>query len=179
MREIEVKARVHNPEAVLAALDAASVTLGQPRTQRDIVYCEPGAQTNVAGHNFLRVRIENDTQATLTLKQTIKNLDKIEHETAIDNPDKMIAMLELMHYELYNDLTKVRRPAQYVDYEICYDDVTDLGTFIEIEKLCPDDADGEQIHAELWGILSGFGISRDDEVHVGYDILMRENLGHD
>lgn len=178
MREIEVKASVANKESLLRALEAAGIQLGEPLKQRDIVYNEPGATTATPGHNFLRVRIENDTKATFTLKQTVKDLHKIEHETEISNPDEMIAMIELMRYELFNDLTKIRRKTKVGDVEICFDEVEGLGSFIEAEKIAGEDVDAEAIRVELWHILETYGVDRGGEVTKGYDILMREKLAN-
>ena len=177
MREIEIKAKVKNHDAIEAALKSAGIVLGPALKQHDVVYNEPGKTTPGNGHNFLRIRTENDTISTFTLKQTVKGLDKIEHETDVSDPVELERMIELMHFEQFSDPTKPRRKAKFADYEICLDEIDGLGTYIEIEKLCPDDADGEAVHEELWSVLESFGVNRDDEVTSGYDILMREKLG--
>lgn len=179
MREIEIKAQVSDKDSLLRALEAAGVQLSEPLKQRDIVYNEPGKTTATPGYNFLRVRIENDSKATFTLKQTVKDLHKIEHETEISNADEMIAMIELMHYELFNDLTKIRRKAAVGEVEICVDEVTNLGVFIEAEKMADDDIDAEAVRVELWRLLETYGVDRAGEVTKGYDILMREKLANE
>lgn len=176
MREIEVKAKVKNIEQLITTLEAASVKLSVPLKQRDIVYAEPGAISNQPGYNYVRVRIENDDKAILTLKQTVKDLDKIELETEISDADQMLKILQMMRYELFNDLTKIRRKAKIGAIELCVDEVENLGTFIEAEKLCADDVDGDAVRNELWRLLEQFAISKKDEVTKGYDILMREKL---
>lgn len=176
MREIEVKARVQDADALLAALKSHGVVLSEPLKQHDIVWFEQGSDPkNMVGRNVLRIRTENDAQATFALKQTVADLDKIEHETIIDNPEEMRAAIELMHYELYVEVVKLRRKAKFGDYEICVDEVSQLGTFIEIEKLCDETADGDAVRDELWQVLAKLGISGSDEVTQGYDILMRES----
>lgn len=176
MREIEIKAKVSDKNALLKALDEAGVRLGKPLSQRDIVWLEKGSvPTNYVGRNALRIRIENDTKAIFTLKRTLATLDKIEHETVIDDVDEMRAAIEMLDgFELFNDLTKIRRKAQLGNIEVCVDDVKGLGTFIELEELAGDDLDGETVRNELWGILETYGIDRSDEVTKGYDILMHE-----
>ena len=176
MREIEIKAKVHDVEALLGKLRAAGITLSEPITQRDVVYNEPGATSNTPGFNFLRVRTVSTGKAYFTLKQTVKDLDKIEHETEITNPDEMLAMVQLMHYELFNDLTKTRRSGKVGDYELNVDEIDGLGAFVEVEKLCDDTVDSDAVRDELWQFLGQFGVTRDDEVTKGYDILMREHL---
>ena len=176
MREIEIKARVSDKNALLKVLDEAGVRLSKPLSQRDIVWLEKGAvPTNYVGRNALRIRIENGTKALFTLKRTLATMDKIEHESVIDNADEMRAAIEMLDgFELFNDLTKVRQKAQIGDIEICVDEVKRLGTFVELEKMAADDADSEMVRDELWAILERYGIKRADEVTKGYDILMHE-----
>lgn len=178
MREIEIKARVRDATALMQALASAGVQLGEPLKQHDVVWFEKGADlANMTGWNVVRIRTENDVRSIFTLKQTVADLDKLEHETAIENPSEMRAAIELMHYELFVEVVKTRRKTKLGDIELCVDEVEHLGTFIEAEKLCPDDADGDTVRAELWQLLESFGISRADETTKGYDILMREHLG--
>ncbi len=176
MREIEIKARVIDEKSLLTALENAGVTLSASLKQRDIVYAEPGAIAGQPGYNFVRVRIENDEKAILTLKQTIKNLDKLELETEISDAEQMLKMLQTMRYELFNDLTKTRRKAKLGDIEICVDDVENLGLFIEAEKICDDDINSEEVYTELWQLFDSLGITKQHEATKGYDILMREKL---
>lgn len=177
MREIEVKAKVKNIEQLITTLEAAGVKLSAPLKQHDVVWFEAGASLgDMAGKNVVRIRTENDTKSIFTLKQTIAHLDKLEHETIIENPVEMRTAIELMHYKLFTEITKTRRKTQIGDIEICIDDVNNLGTFIEAEKLCADDVDGDAVRNELWRLLEQFAISKKDEVTKGYDILMREKL---
>lgn len=176
MREIEVKAKVHDKDSLITKLKSHGVELSVPLKQRDIVYHEPGALPTIVGSNFLRVRIENDKNATFTLKQTVKDLDKIEHETEISDATEMLKIIELLHYEPFNDLTKIRQKGTFKDYEICLDEVENLGIFVELEKLADDDADGEAVKKELWQALDELGIREQDHVTKGYDVLMREKL---
>ena len=177
MREIEIKARVQDLSQLKKSLESQAVVFGPPLKQHDTVYNEPGGKTATPGYNFLRVRTENDVLSTFTLKQTVKDLDKIEHETVIDQPEEMKTMIELMHFELFSDLTKIRQKAKYQGYEICLDSVEGLGDFIEIEKLTAGDADGDAVRDEMWRVLEALGVGRDGEVKKGYDILMREKQG--
>jgi adenylate cyclase, class 2 len=178
MREIEVKAVVQNKPALLAALQAAGITLGETLTQRDIVWLEKGSDpTNYVGRNALRIRIENGSRTIFTLKRTLATMDKIEHETEVANADEMKAAIEMLPtFELFNDLTKHRRKTNHQDYEICFDEVEGLGTFIEVEKMCDETADSSAVREELWQLLSSLGVKRENEVTKGYDILMREKL---
>lgn len=174
MREIEIKARVTSKEQLFESLHTRGIALSDPIKQHDEVWYEPGAPIGTIGKNTLRIRTQNDTTSIFTLKQTVAALDKIEHETTIDNAEQMRAIIMLMHYIPYSALTKVRRKATVGDIEICVDEVEGLGTFIEAEKLCANNADGDATRDELWELLSTIGISKANQVTKGYDVLMHE-----
>ena len=178
MREIEIKAQVHNAEKLLAALTRAGVKLSEPITQHDRVYAEPGKLDTALDANWLRIRTENDAKHVFTLKRSVVgHLDSIEHETEITDDKELEKIILEMHYVSYSDLTKIRRKGHVGDIEICYDEVPGLGKFIEAEKLMAADADHDMVVTELWELLTGLGIKREDEVHEGYDVLERRLNG--
>ncbi len=178
MREIEVKARVVDEAAFEKCLVGAGIELSEPKKQHDRVYSEPGASDNAFGANWLRIRTENDTLHKFTLKSSVQgHLDSIEHETKVDDPKELENIILAMHFVPYSDLTKIRRKAKKGEIEICYDVVPGLGTFIEAEKMMTHDADHDAVVAELWDLLTKLGVSRDQEVHEGYDVLERKQRG--
>lgn len=174
MREIEIKARVKNKDQLISLLETKGYKLSAPLKQHDEVWYEPGAPVGAVGKNVLRIRTQNDTTTIFTLKQTIAALDKIEHETEIADAEQMRTIINLMHYLPYASVIKTRRKAMIGDIEVCVDDITGLGVFIEAEKLCANDADGDTVRDELWSLLSEFGVSKDSQVTKGYDVLMYE-----
>ncbi len=178
MREIEVKVRVRDTAQTLAALEKAGIHLSEPVKQHDVVYGELSSPTHGHGGNWLRVRTENDNRVIFTLKRSVTGeLDSIEHEVTVDSEDEITAVIRHLGYELYSDLTKIRRKAHTGDIEICYDEVPGLGTFIEAEKLCPEDADNVAVEAELWELLEQFGLDKSDLETSGYDVLLRKQEG--
>ncbi len=173
MREIEIKVRVTDTAATLAALQKAGISLSEPKKQHDVVYGLPGAVENHPDYCWLRLRTENDTTTTLTLKRNVtEGLDSIEHETVIEDADAMAAIIDQLGYKLYSDLTKIRRKGHAGDIEICFDEVPELGTFLEAEKLCADDADRVAVEAELWQYVGQFGLDKANQETVGYDVLL-------
>lgn len=174
MREIEIKARVHDQDRLVAALKQKGAIMSEPIKQHDEVWYEPGAPVGTVGKNVLRIRTQNDTTTIFTLKQTVAALDKIEHELEVANAEQMRAIIELMHYVPYSSITKTRRKTHIGEIEVCVDDVEGLGRFIEAEKLCANDSDGDAVREELWDLFEELGISKDDQVTKGYDVLMYE-----
>lgn len=178
MREIEIKARVNDAASVLQKLKAHGVKLGEAKTQHDIVYGEQRTDGSWGKH-WLRVRTQ-DSRFIFTYKRSVTSeLDSIEHETAVENGEAMIAILKDLGFSLYSDLTKVRRTGHAGAYELCFDEVPPLGTFIEIESLTTDDIDGEQVMKDMRAFLEKLGISENDRVMSGYDVLMRQHEGLD
>jgi adenylate cyclase class 2 len=174
MREIEIKVRIADPKQTLAALEQRGIQLGESKKQHDVVYSRPGAIDNDPAENWLRVRTENDTKVIFTLKRSVTGeLDSIEHETAVEDATELTAIIGYLGYELFSDLTKIRRKAQHGDLEICFDELPGLGTFMEAEKLCAEDVDGAAVEAELWQFFEQLGIAPDARETSGYDVLLR------
>lgn len=182
MREIEIKASISDKQALVNVLRDKGVELSPPITQRDQVFGRPG----VAGGSdnkapWLRIRSETkngNTVQIFTLKKSVTNqLDSIEHETEVADDKELGQIIMHLGFESYSDLTKTRQKAQLGDVEICVDTVDGLGDFIEVEKLTGEDANYEEVVAELWKVLERFGVNRTDQVTDGYDVLMRKYHG--
>lgn len=177
MREIEIKARVANKQDLLTALANKGIVLSEPIKQHDIVYGIAGTADNAPDSVWLRIRTEDDTKTIFTLKKQHEGgLDSIEHETEVADPRELEAIIQVLGFELYSDLIKHRQKAAYEGIELCVDEVDGLGAFIEAEKLTSIDADGPKVMEDLWTVLESLGVSRNDEVFDGYDVLMNKHL---
>ena len=178
MREIEIKVRISDKTAILTALTAQGVSMSEPLKQHDVVYSRPGAIDDDPNECWLRIRTENDTIHTFTLKRSVTSQqDSIEHEVIFDNSDEMQHIVTQLGYEIYSDLTKIRQKGHQGDYEFCVDELPELGSYLEIEKLCDESADIDAVRDELWAQLASLGITADSEETNGYDVLMRQKFG--
>lgn len=174
MREIEIKARVASKESLISKLKELGVVLGAPKKHHDVVFCKPGQQDYEPGSIWLRIRTEDDKKVIWTLKKdTGRKLDSIEHEVEVSDGKALEDMLRIMGNELYSDLTKTRQKGRVGEIEVCVDTVEGLGTYIEAEKMCPDDADYETVAVELWEFLGKLGITKADQETLGYDVLLK------
>lgn len=171
--------RLEQPDKTLAAMERAGIRLGTSMKQHDVVYgMRKDNGTFIHGSNWLRVRTENDAQVIFTLKRSVTGeLDSIEHEVTVDSASELEAIILNLGYDLYSDLTKVRRKAKLGEIEICYDEVPGLGKFMEFEKICPEDTDLEAVLRELWEVAGQFGLGREAEETSGYDVLLRRKEG--
>ena len=179
MKEVEVKAKLRNEQAVVDALRALGVELSAPISQEDMVYFPKDAVFAAEGSKdpALRIRKQNE-RIIFTYKKPDKfSLDKVEYETEITNAVAMAKICEALNFELRTHIRKIRRKAQYNEFEICLDEVEGLGAFIEIEKMIPLDGDSVAAQTELYAFLAQLGIQEADRVTKGYDILVYE-LNH-
>jgi len=173
-KEIEVKARVSDLEVLAKKLENMGVILSEPIIQNDQTFIDEsyGSYDKFQpGRNILRIR-ENNGKFIFTIKQSQSNeLDSIERETEITEPEEFKEALFLMGYKPAVEIYKVRRKAKYNGYEICLDEVKGLGSFVEVEKIT-DNENTDEIQNELFGFLESLGVKREDRVTNGYDTLI-------
>ncbi len=182
MREIEIKARANDVPSIIAAITRQGGVVSDPITHHDRVYGLPGVPgASENSEPWLRIRDETKDGATkcyFTLKKSVTNqLDSIEHETLVADAEELVKIIQHINFVPYSDLTKTRRKAQLGDIEVCLDRLEGLGDFIELEKLTSEEADYGEVAQELWVLLESFGVSKDQEVTDGYDVLMNAHLG--
>jgi len=173
-KEIEVKARVADLGELTKKLEAMGVVLSEPIIQNDQTFIDEsyGSYDKFQpGRNILRIR-ENNGKFIFTIKQSQSNeLDSIERETEIAEPEEFREALLLMGYKPAVEIHKVRRKAKYKDYEICLDEVKELGSFVEVEKIT-DEKNAVEVQNKLFEFLESLGVKREDRVTNGYDTLI-------
>jgi adenylate cyclase class 2 len=180
-KEIEIKIKVENFENLINKFSDLGCILSEPVKQEDRIFTnfpdEEFADFK-AGINFLRIRKSNG-KILFTLKQSLINeLEGIEKELEISDDQEMKETLELMGYHEAVQVNKMRRKTQYKDYEICFDEVEDLGSFVELEKIT--DEDSERVQKEMFDFLLSLGVKTTDRVINGYDTLiwLKNNPGY-
>lgn len=176
MKEIEIKARLRDKAAVIEKLKTLGCVFEKPVTHEDTVYAEHVGSLKVFRTNkaFLRLRVKNGSKTFFTLKKRMANdLDAIEHEVEVSSRDEMEKALFLMGYKEAEWVKKVREVTRYNDCAICVDEVEGLGSFIEMETLT-EEADSEAVQDKMFQFFLSLGITQEDRVWSGYDILMTE-----
>lgn len=182
MREIEIKVRIADKSELLGVLKNRNIVLSDPVTQRDQVFgVESASGGNGQSKPWLRIRTETKgdlTKQIFTLKKSVTSqLDSIEHETEISDEKELAKIIEHIGFTPYSDSTKTRQKAQIGEIEICVDSVNSLGDFIEVEKLTDENANIDEVTDELWAVLDQFGVSHDQQVTDGYDVMLRKSQG--
>ena len=173
MREIEVKVRVNNFGDIEKKLNDNGCTLSEPISQHDVIYSLKSSteefESAKEGDIIIRIRHMEDGAQLNLKKQRSSEMDNLEYETEISNPEETHKILETLGWHPVVEVKKMRRKGKLGEYEICLDQVEKLGTFIELEKLTDDNADPEEVKNELFIKLESLGLSRKDEETRGYD----------
>jgi len=178
MAEVEIKARVRDRSRLLERLNNLGCILSDPIRQEDRIYITMGVPFSKLiklNNPILRIRIQRNKKI-FTLKMSRSDeLDNIEHETEIENSDEMDAIIKYLGYVPSIVVVKSRQKGKLGDCEVCVDEVDNLGTFMEIEKIIPDTEPKDKTIEELLKILNELGIGSSDRVLKGYDTLMYEH----
>ncbi|MBF9073691.1 class IV adenylate cyclase [Streptacidiphilus fuscans] len=168
MIEAELKAVVRDPERVAALLDARAE--GHPQVYEDTYYDLPDGSL-MAGDRELRLRTvhgEHDTRSVLTYKDARVDASgsKPEHETRVDEPNAVHAMLAGLGYVRAIAFSKRCR-----NYEFEHAgrrmlatlvQVPELdGTFLELETLVEQEQLGPALD-DVRAVLASFGIAEKD-----------------
>lgn len=81
-------------------------------------------------------------------------------------------ILRLLGWHPEVEVRKKRKKGKIGEYEICLDDVEQLGTYVELEKLTHDDDDPIKVQEELLEVLEAIGVSRSNLEVRGYDTMI-------
>jgi adenylate cyclase, class 2 len=177
VREVEVKYRVRDLDALLATLKVRGVELGMPFCQDDQAYAPKGWAygDDRRGVPFARLRTV-DGRHVFTLKRPAENvLSCEEHETAVADRDQMHHAVVAMGFRPTVRIVKMRRTGRLGDMALCVDELDGLGTFLEVERMVPDGVPGEAVQAELSRFVASLGIDA-EQVSQTYDVLVRRLL---
>ncbi|HEY4514820.1 MAG TPA: class IV adenylate cyclase [Candidatus Paceibacterota bacterium] len=175
MREIEVKMRVSDHDKLEKVLSERGCVLSEPISQHDVIY-SPGRDSywNDYKEGDVAIRIRNqDGVSMFTLKQQKSGEhDNLEYETVIGDKEAMHGALNALGWSPEVEVKKLRRKGKLGELEICLDVVEELGTFVELEKMCQDDTDPADVEEMLLATLEELGIPRSNQEKRGYDTQM-------
>ena len=167
MLEVELKFPLADPAAVLPALEALGVSLGEPQEQVDR-YFKPPWRDFAGTDEALRLRTSGQA-ARITYKgprlhRTTKTRREIELPLAggaqeVPRWHELLAALGLLHVA---DVQKTRRKArltwQGFQIEIAMDTVAHLGSFIELETLA-EPHDVQRAQAAVHSLAERLGLA--------------------
>jgi adenylate cyclase class 2 len=171
-REIEIKAKLKDINSLRTLLQSKGCTLSPSVTQIDRIYLPKGFTfaTKKLTDPVLRIRTEGE-KSILTFKRSqSQDLDKIEIETEIEDPNSTHEMILQLDFELTIEVQKTRQMTKYGDFTVCIDSVIGLGDFIELERIADENA--VDVQTEMKKVLRELGIKESDFVLQSYDIML-------
>ena len=178
MREVEVKFRVQDADALVAALSARGIELGPAVRQDDQAYAPVGWEYGKArgGVPFARLRTV-EGRHTFTVKRPAENvLSCEEYESPVADRDQMHQAVLAMGFRPTVRIGKVRKSAVLGGGTVlCVDEVDGVGTFVEVERMVPEGVPGERVQAELAHFVSALGVEV-SRTKDSYDTLVRAAL---
>ena len=139
MREVEVKYRIRDAEALFAALKGRGIELGAPVRQDDQAYAPDGWAYGDArcGVPFARLHTMGG-QHVFTVQRPAENvLSCEEHETVVADRNQMHHAILAMGFWPTVRIVKARRTATFGDLVVCVDELNGLGFFLRWSAWCP------------------------------------------
>jgi len=174
MREIEILVKVL--ESKNSALKKLSKYTNHHVSKIvDKYYYIPGHKGMIPSKNrnaneMFRLRTKNN-KSFITFKKDVfsgKNwLYSDEYETEVKDINTMIDMFKLLGFKPLVTVNNTRDIYLYDDYEICLEDVKNLGLFLEIECLNPKNKSPTIVRKNIFDLIKTIGIQVSDEVQAG------------
>lgn len=166
--EVEYKFRIKDAGAVKAMLKSSGCIWSLPKEQADWIYCMPNSYKDI----FWRIREEKE-KTVLSVKKLLKNTTAVELETSINDSKSVKRMLELSGFDKYAVVKKLRTEGSLNGFNICLDEVCQLGCFIEIEKNTDEENEIVVIEEQIKELVNMLRISTDDVCKERYHTMIR------
>lgn len=177
--EIEIKVKVENSSALMEELKRNGSLLYEDY-QKDSYYT-PAHRNFVEVSpvkEWLRVRDSNG-KYFINYKKWIYDADGKsnhcnEHETGVVSLEEITKILLALDFKPLITVEKKRSAWKYEDYEISFDDVVDLGSFVEIEYKGKEVRDSKEITDEMIEFLKKHNVGEITRDFKGYPYLLLE-----
>lgn len=178
MIEVELKFRLKSDS--YAAMPKKLLEVGMEEVsavhQVDTIFLEARHHsflTFVAGDPVVRVRMD-DEKTILTAKRKLNDGGSIEEEVACNDHRKIQAVLGVLGFHAVVEVKKFRRTFVNDDVTVALDDVTHLGSFMEIEVLVDDIVQQADATARILSIAKSLAVPEEWIETRKYDAMMAE-----
>ena len=135
MNEIEIKVKIDDKDHIIRELEKQGCKFSDEKHQIDTIFLDKSAKDfNIKpGMIVLRIRTIGDKHL-ITLKQRgVQSIESKEIEFGVSDSSLCKELIENLGYKEMVTVDKKRITTKYKGYNICIDEVKDLGCFIEIE----------------------------------------------
>jgi adenylate cyclase class 2 len=163
--EIELRAQVEDAKALRERVAAMAQKQGEYKDFDK--YMSADEALVVKGRSALKrvLRIRRRTGSASLTELTYKGLTSkhgvwVEYSIPLQEPDRMETILRLSGFRNIANIHKKREAYSYEGYEICIDDVSGLGKFVEVQRIADKNIDEER--EELHKFLSRLGLLEAD-----------------
>jgi adenylate cyclase class 2 len=175
--EVEMKVRVEDLESMKKKLESLGARFQSAMEQRDEYFKPRGFESRAQGPGDWIVRVRRSgADKMLTLKALTEISGAwVEHETGIVNEKEMRSILENMGLLNVFTLNKNRIRGRLDEFELCLDDVRELGKFLEVAL---ESEEKEAARDRIIDFLKGLGIEDKNIERRGYGEIIGEKLGH-
>jgi adenylate cyclase, class 2 len=173
--EIEVKAKITQLFPIKQQLQKLGVHFSKPDKQIDHYYKQRGKEKEPQGPGsaLLRVR-ERGKKIEVTIKK-LTDRKGVWEEYEVTAFDKNIfKILHAIGFVQVFTITKTRVEGSYKQYQLCLDNIKELGNYIEVEKF---GTNGERIQKEIILFLKALGIQEKQIERRGYAQILFMNMG--
>ena len=183
MKEIEVLVEVYSPiELVLNKLEQFEF-FGVHEVVDTYFYdslrenLKPNENMQI--DECLRLRKKNDIN-TITYKkdkfeENGKWLYSDEYETKVENLEILTQILEELGFKQLLIIDNTKRVYKYNNYEIVFENVKNLGYFIEVEFCTDEDVDVKQRKKEIQSFINSLNLDTSEELNMGKpEMLIRK-----
>lgn len=172
MREIELKFKIPNIDSLLDKLSKLDCKIGETVFQNDTIYVvDLNHVESVENSIWLRVRKENEKVELNLKKQSAKIQESKEIEFEVSSYEKANQLLDTLGYQKWVVVNKKRRYSNYLNYNLCIDEVERLGSFLEIELLV-DEEDKKDYIPDLLEVSKLFGLTEENIINSHYDTMI-------
>ncbi|MFQ5647646.1 MAG: class IV adenylate cyclase [Candidatus Aenigmatarchaeota archaeon] len=175
--EIEVKVRLEDLEEMKRKLAGRGAVFEEPVVQEDRYFKPKGFEKKVQVPGDFIVRIRKAWGKVILTSKILTEVRGawIENETDITDPEEMEKILLLTGLVNAFNINKIRHIGKLGEFEICIDDVKELGKFMEV---CLIADEHEQTRERIISFLKELGFSDKDIDTRGYGEIIGEKLGH-
>jgi len=173
--EVEAKVELKDLEEIKKKLISLGAKFFKEKKQDDIFFYKKGAENKVQGPGDFVLRIRESDKNTFTFKAlTDRTGFWVEHETEISSPREMKIILEKTGFVEMTAMHKKRIPGELGEFELCLDDVKELGKFLEVAL---ESEEGEKSERKLVDFLKKLEFDEKEIIHKGYGAMMFAKLG--
>ena len=157
MIEIEVKAKIDNPSKIKEKLKEVGAKFVRTEKQTDRIFGHSmfldSDNMMIEGGFVARIR-EVNNERILEFKEILRQKGGIEIESKLSDVEIGLKFLKKLGFKEAFTISKTRDLYSYNDFTICLDDVNQLGSFIEVEKMIDFSDDKNKAREECKKLLN-------------------------